>query len=83
MTKKEEYDLEKEVERLSRQSNININKFEYSYNKRIKKLDEDIEKIMEDKVSLFDENKKFTEDYLTIENDTSTIDRYREKLKKI
>ena len=94
MAKKEEYNLEEEVERLSRQSKINMNKSEYSFNKRLKRLDEDIEKIMDDKVKLFDEimddkvklfdeNKKLTEDYLTMENDTSTIDRYREKLRKI
>lgn len=83
MAEKEEYDLEKEVERLSRKSNININQAEYSFNKRLKQLDADIDKIMDDKVKLFEENKKLTNDYLTMENDTSTIDRYREKLKKI
>ena len=83
MAKKEEYDLENEVERLSRQSNINIKKSDYSFTKRLKRLDEDIEKIMDDKVKLFDENKRLTEDYLTMENDTPTIDRYREKLRKI
>lgn len=83
MAKKEEYDLDKEIERLSRKTNININKSEYSFNKRIKELDNEMKKIMDDKVKLFDENKVMTEKYLTIENDTSTIDRYREKLKKI
>lgn len=83
MAKKEEYDLEKEIERLSRKTKININKSEYSFNKRIKELDNEMKKIMDDKVKLFDENKVMTEKYLTIENDTSTIDRYREKLKKI
>ena len=83
MAEKQEYDLEKEVERLSRQTKININQSEYSFNKRLKRLDKDIDKIMDDKVKLFDENKGLTESYLTIENDTSTIDRYREKLKKI
>ena len=83
MSKKEEYDLDKEIERLSRKTNININKSEYSFNKRIKELDNEMKKIMDDKVKLFDENKVMTEKYLTIENDTSTIDRYREKLKKI
>ncbi len=83
MAKKEEYDLDKEIERLSRKTNININKSEYSFNKRLKELDNEMKKIMDDKVNLFDENKVMTEKYLTIENDTSTIDRYREKLKKI
>ena len=83
MAKKEEYDLEKEIERLSRKTKININKSEYSFNNRIKELDNEMKKIMDDKVKLFDENKVMTEKYLTIENDTSTIDRYREKLKKI
>ena len=83
MVEKEEYDLDEEVKRLSRRTNVNITQSEYSFNKRLKNLDNDIEKIVDDKLKLFDENKGFTEDYLTIENDTSTIDRYREKLKKI
>ena len=83
MVEKEEYDLDEEVKRLSRRTNVNITQSEYSFNKRLKNLDNDIEKIVDDKIKLFDENKGFTEDYLTIENDTSTIDRYREKLKKI
>ena len=83
MVEKEEYDLDEEVKRLSRRTNVNITQSEYSFNKRLKNLDNDIEKIVDDKIKLFDENKGFTEDYLTIENATSTIDRYREKLKKI
>lgn len=83
MAKKEEYDLEKEIERLSRKTKINMDKSEYSFNKRLKKLENEIDDLMNEKVKLFDENKVLAENYLTIENDTSAIERYREKLKRI
>lgn len=80
---KKEVDIEKEVERLARKSNINIKKSEYSFEKRISRLDSDIDKVLNDKIKIFDENKKSTQDYLEIEFNHDTIDRYREKLKKI
>ena len=80
---KNEVDIEKEVERLARKSNINIKKSEYSFEKRISRLDSDIDKVLNDKIKIFDENKKSTQDYLEIEFSHDTIDRYREKLKKI
>ena len=43
--------------------------------------DEKIE--INDKIKLFDENKKSTQDYKEIEFKHDTINRYREKLKKI
>lgn len=83
MAKKEEIDFEKEVERLSRKSNVNIRKTEYAFDNRIKKLDKEIDKAINDKIKLFDENKEPTQEYLNIENNHDTINRYREKLKKI
>ena len=83
MAKKEELDFEKELERIARKSNIQISKTEYSYAKQLKNLDKEIDKAINDKIKLFDENKKSTQDYKEIEFKHDTINRYREKLKKI
>lgn len=76
-------DLDKEVEKLARKSNLNMRKSEYAFEKQLKKLDTDIDKIVNDKIKDFDIDKKLTEEYLTIDYSNSTVDRYREKLKKI
>jgi phage host-nuclease inhibitor protein Gam len=83
MAKKEEFDLDAEVERLARKSNIQMKRTEYSYDNQLKKLDKEIDKAINDKIKLFDENKKSTQDYKEIEFKHDTINRYREKLKKI
>ena len=80
---KKEIDFDKELENLSRQSGINIRKSEYSFDNQIKKLDKDIDKIVNEKIKNFDENKKLKSEYLNIDYKQDTIDRYREKLKKI
>lgn len=83
MAKKEEMDIEEEVQRLSRKTNVNIKKKEYSYSKQLERLDKEIDKAVNDKIKLFDEDKEITEKYKSIEFNHDTIDRYREKLKKI
>ena len=83
MAKKEEFDVDKEIEKISRKSNINIRNSEYSFENRLKRLDEEIDKISNRKIKEFDENKQLTSDYLNIDYKQDTIDRYREKLKKI
>ena len=80
---KKDLDFDKEMERIARKSNINMRKSEYSFENQIKRLDKDIDKIMDEKMKVFDENKQLTSDYLSIEYKQDTIDRYREKLKKI
>lgn len=80
---KEEFDFDKEIEKISRKTNLNMRKSEYSFENQIKRLDKDINKIMNEKMKVFDENKELTSDYLSIEYKQDTIDRYREKLKKI
>ena len=80
---KKEVDIDKEIEKIARKSNINMRNSEYSFETRIKKLDKEIDKIMDRKIKEFDENKKLTSDYLNIDYQQDTIDRYREKLKKI
>ena len=80
---KKEFDLDEEVERLARKTNVNLRKTEYSFDNRIKKLDDDIDKIFNKKIKDFDENKELASQYLSIDYKQDTIDRYREKLKKI
>ena len=83
MSKKDEFDLDEEIERIARKSNIQIKKTEYSYASQLKNLDKEIDKAINDKIKLFDENKQSTQDYKDIEFKHDTINRYREKLKKI
>lgn len=80
---KKDFDLDKEVERLSRKSNINMRKSEYAFENQVRQLDKDIDKIVEEKIKDFDNNKQLTQEYLTMDYTESTINRYREKLKKI
>ena len=82
MTKKE-VDIEKEVERLSRKSNIKMRKTEYSYTKRLQRLDKEIDRVVNDKIKFFDENNEINQEYSELEFKHDTINRYREKLKKI
>ena len=46
-------------------------------------VDKEIDKMLDMKIKDFDENKKLKSDYLNIDYKQDTIDRYREKLKKI
>ena len=80
---KKELDFDKEVEKLARKSNLNMRKSEYAFEKQLKKLDADIDSLVNDRIKDFDIDKKLTEQYLTIDYSNSTVDRYREKLKKI
>ena len=80
---KKELDLDKEVEKLARKSNLKMRKSEYAFEKQLKKLDADIDSLVNDRIKDFDIDKKLTEQYLTIDYSNSTVDRYREKLKKI
>ena len=76
-------DIEEEVQRISRKTNVNIKKNEYSYSKQLERLDKEIDRAINDKIKLFDEDKEMIEKYKSIEFKHDTIDRYREKLKKI
>ena len=84
MAKKEDkINIEEEVEKLSRKTNVNIKKSEYSFSKQIERLGKEVDRVVSEKIKSFDDNKQLTEDYLSIEYKQDTIDRYREKLKKI
>lgn len=80
---KEEIDIDKEIEKIARKSNINMRNVEYSFESRIKRLDKEMDKIMDRKIKEFDDSKKLASDYLNIDYREDTIERYREKLKKI
>ena len=80
---KKELDIEEEVQRISRKTNVNIKKNEYSYSKQLERLDKEIDRAINDKIKLFDEDKEMIEKYKSIEFKHDTIDRYREKLKKL
>lgn len=78
-----EFDIDKEIEKISRKSNLNMRKSEYSFENRLKKLDMEIDEAVEKKVKSFDDSKKLTSDYLNIDYKQDTIERYKEKLNKI
>ena len=78
-----EFDIDKEIEKISRKSNLNMMKSEYSFENRLKKLDKEIDKAFDKKVKSFDDSKKLTSDYLNIDYKQDTIKRYKEKLNKI
>ena len=80
---KKEMDIEKESKRVARKSNLNMRKSEYSFEKRLSRLDAEIDKAIDDKIKWFDENQDMAEEYSDIEFEHDTINRYREKLKKI
>lgn len=80
---KKDFDVDKELERLARKTNLNMRKSEYSFENQLKKLDKDINNLTKQKIKDFDKNKELTSQYLSIDYKQDTIDRYREKLKKI
>lgn len=83
MAKKDKIDYDEELEKIAHKTNVNMKKSEFAFESQLKKLDKDIENITKQKIKDFDESKKLTEEYLTIDYRQDTIDRYREKLKRI
>ena len=83
MSKKEKIDFDKELEKIARKTNLNIRKSEYAFENQLKKLDKDIDNITNKKIKEFDKNKELVYEYLSTDYKQDSIDRYREKLKKI
>ncbi len=81
MSKK--FDIDEEIEKLSRKTNVNMKRTEYAFDNQIRKLETDIEHIVKDKISNFDENKELSSKYLNIDYSSDSIDRYKKRLKKI
>jgi hypothetical protein len=80
---KEDIDVEKEIERISRKTCVNIMKSENHFESRLNQLDEDIDKLVKSKEKFFDESKEVTTKYLTTDYTESSLERYRKKLNKI
>ena len=80
---KDEFDIDKEIEKLSRKTNINMRKSENSFENMLTRLDDEIDKVTDGKIKEFDDSKKLTAKYLNIDYTQDSIKRYREKLNNI
>ena len=76
-------DVDEEFKRISRKTNVNIIKSQMAFDNRIKNLENEIENTSKTQIKDFNSNKKLLDKYLSIDYSSSTIDRYRRKLKKI
>ena len=56
---KKEVDFDKELEKLARQTNINIKKSEFAFENQLKRLDKDIDDVASKKIKEFDKNKPY------------------------
>lgn len=83
MSKKEEFDVDKEIEKISRKTNVDILKSERAFENRLNQLEKDIDNAIKSKEKLFDDSKEVTTEYVTTDYTDSSIERYREKLKRI
>ena len=79
----EKFDIDEEIEKLSRKTNINMRRTEYAFDNQLRKLEKDIDHIVKDKISNFDENKELSTKYLNIDYSSDSIDKYKKRLKKI
>lgn len=76
-------DVDEEFKRISRKTNVNIIRSQMAFDNRIKSLEKEIENASKTQIKDFDSSKKLLSKYLSIDYSSSTIDRYRRKLKKI
>ena len=81
--KEKEFDVDEEVKRLSRSTNIKIMRCENSFDNMLKRLDKDIDKVISEKEKFFDETKELTEEYVTTDYTDNALERYRNQLRKI
>ncbi|MBR3139729.1 MAG: hypothetical protein IKF11_02535 [Methanobrevibacter sp.] len=77
---KKEIDFEKEVDRVSRKSNIDIMRLEYSLNRKVRNLDKEINKLTKQKIKEFDNAKKSTKEFVDEEESVPTIEEYKKIL---
>ena len=75
-----EIDCEKEVDRVSRKSNIDIMRLEYSLNRKVRNLDKEINKLTKQKIKEFDNAKKSTKEFVDEEESVPTIEEYKKIL---
>lgn len=81
--KDKDINVDEEIKRLSRKTNLNILRSEKAFNNRLKNLDVEMEKSVKTQFREFNEQKELLNKYLSIDFSSSTIERYRKKLKKI
>lgn len=83
MSKKEEFDVDEELKKISRKTNVAAIKFQRSFENQIKKLDVEIDNVINNKLRQFDVDLKLRSDYLSIDYSDPTVKKIREKLKRI
>lgn len=80
---KKDFDVDKEIKRMSRNIDIDIIKSENAFDNLMDKLDKDIDKAISNKISMFDESKDLTSKHVTTSYTDSALERYKRKLNKI
>ena len=83
MFKKEEFDVDEELKKISRKTNVAAIKSQRSFENQIKKLDVEIDNVINNKLRQFDVDLKLRSDYLSIDYSDPTVKKIREKLKRI
>ena len=83
MSKKEEFDVDEELIKISRKTNVAAIKSQRSFENQIKKLDVEIDNVINNKLRQFDVDLKLRSDYLSIDYSDPTVKKIREKLKRI
>ena len=83
MSKKEEFDVDEELKKISRKTNVAAIKSQRSFENKIKKLDVEIDNVINNKLRQFDVDLKLRSDYLSIDYSDPTVKKIREKLKRI
>lgn len=83
MSKKEEFDVDEELKKISRKTNVAAIKSQRSFENQIEKLDVEIDNVINNKLRQFDVDLKLRSDYLSIDYSDPTVKKIREKLKRI
>ena len=81
--KEKKFDVDEEMRRLSRSTNVKIMKSENSFESRLNQLDKDIENAISSKEKLFDESKDLTSKHIMTNYTDNALERYRNQLRKI
>lgn len=84
MAKKEEkIDVDKEIKRMSKSIDVQIIKSENSFDNRLNRLNDEIDKAISSKVKMFDESKDLTSKHIMTSYTDDALERYKRKLNKI
>lgn len=80
---KEDFDVEKEIDRISRKTKVNIIKSEKLFDSRINQLEKEIDDAIHSKEKLFDDSKVLTTKHIETDYTDNALERYKKKLNKI